>query len=254
MTFATFAFQTMIKVLGLALYGPLAASTRYRLSQYVSGLASMGIDLQVRHLLGDDYLRRRFEGGGLAISPILSGSLHRFKDLIRLNTFDVAIIYCELFPLMPAWLELQLMRLPFIYDFDDAFYLKYRNFRFETIQPLIRYKFDNLIRAASGITAGNRVLADYARQFNQHISLLPTVVDTTRFVPNVRLRNSRPFTIGWIGSPSTAPYLAQLVPPLTQLGVEGPVRFLIVGGKAPSVPHVEIIEIAWNEGTDAVTG
>ena len=40
----------MIKVLGLALYGPLAASTRYRLSQYVFGLASMGIDLQIRHL------------------------------------------------------------------------------------------------------------------------------------------------------------------------------------------------------------
>ena len=47
----------MIKVLGLALYGPLAASTRYRLAQYVPGLASLGIDLQIRHLLGDDYLR-----------------------------------------------------------------------------------------------------------------------------------------------------------------------------------------------------
>ena len=55
----------MIKVLGLALYGPLAASTRYRLGQYVPGLASHGIDLQICHLLGDNYLRRRFGGGSL---------------------------------------------------------------------------------------------------------------------------------------------------------------------------------------------
>ncbi len=35
-------YQAMIKVQGLALYGPLAASTRYRLGQYVPGLASLG--------------------------------------------------------------------------------------------------------------------------------------------------------------------------------------------------------------------
>ena len=60
----------MIKVLGLALYGPLAASTRYRLGQYVPGLAELGIDLRLTGLLGDEYLRRRFNGGGLPLAAL----------------------------------------------------------------------------------------------------------------------------------------------------------------------------------------
>jgi hypothetical protein len=57
----------MIMVLGLALYGPLAASYRYRLGQYVKGLARIGIDLQIRHALGDDYWWARFRGVNRAI-------------------------------------------------------------------------------------------------------------------------------------------------------------------------------------------
>ena len=40
----------MIKVLGLALYGPKAASHRYRLSQYKQGLLDSNIDLELHHL------------------------------------------------------------------------------------------------------------------------------------------------------------------------------------------------------------
>jgi glycosyltransferase involved in cell wall biosynthesis len=210
----------------------------------------MGIDLQIRYLLGDDYLRQRFEGGGLSLTSILSGSLCRLRDLALLKNFDVAIIYCELFPLMPAWLERQLISLPYIYDFDDAFYLKYQSVRFRGVEPLLRHKFENLIRAADGVTAGNRVLADYAGRFNQHTSLLPTVVDPTRYFPNVQLRNQRMFTVGWIGSPSTAPYLSQLVQPLSALGLESPVRFLVIGGRAPLIPNVNTIEIGWSEDTE----
>ena len=51
----------------------------------------------------------------------------------------------------------------------------------------------------------------------------------------------------WIGSRSTAPYLAELVAPLSLLGLEGPVRFVVIGGKAPSIPNVSVTEIAWQE-------
>jgi len=210
----------------------------------------MGIDLEIFHLLGDNYLRQRFEATGLPVHAIFQGVVNRLRGLRHLRTFDLAIVYCEIFPLLPAWLERGLMGIPFIYDFDDAFYLKYRNFRFRAVEPLLRNKFENLIRAASAVTAGNRVLTDYAIRFNPNTSLLPTVVDTTRYLPDLLLRNRRQFTIGWIGSPSTAPYLAQLVQPLAQLGLEGPVRLLIVGGKAPAIPNVEIIEINWSDDTE----
>jgi hypothetical protein len=52
----------MIKVCGLTLYGTQAASTRYRLGQYVPGLKGNGIDLRIAPLLGDEYVRRAFTG------------------------------------------------------------------------------------------------------------------------------------------------------------------------------------------------
>jgi len=240
----------MIKVLGLALYGPLAASNRYRLGQYKPGLASQGIDLQICHLLGDDYLRARFSGGLLPVVSMLKAALFRFGDLLHQNDYDAVLLQCELLPLMPGWLERTLIRKPYIYDFDDAFYLKYRSGRMRLVSPFLGRKFDRVIAGAAGVTAGNHVLASYARQFNTNTHLFPTVVDTGRYFSQLPETNDRVFTVGWIGSPSTAPFLNDIVKPLSDIGKESPVRFVVIGGKAPVVPHVTVVEMEWNEHTE----
>lgn len=239
----------MIKVLGLALYGPLAASTRYRLMQYTPGFASVGIDLQVSSLLGDDYLRSKFNGGMPPITTMLEAGLTRLSVLSRKTKYDLAILYCELFPLMPGWLERWLMRVPYVYDFDDAFYLRYRKGRLRFLRPFLGNKVDTVIEGAAAVTAGNQVLGQYARKLNPNIYQLPTVVDTERYRPMPVARSDK-FTVGWIGSPSTASYLAELVLPLSTIGREGPVRLVVIGGKAPYIPHVEVAEIAWREATE----
>ena len=241
--------SAVIKVLGLALYGPLAASTRYRLGQYVPGLARSGIDLQICHLLDDDYLRSRFSGGGFPIPAMLKAGLARVSDLRHQAKFDAALLYGELFPLMPGWLDRSLIRLPYIFDFDDAFYLKYRKGRLGLARPLLGNKFDTLMAGAAAVTAGNHVLSQYARQHNANSHDLPTVVDIERYLPARKERNDM-FTVGWIGSPSTAPYLAELVQPLAVLGKEGPVRLVVIGGNAPVIPNVTVVEVAWQEQTE----
>lgn len=239
----------MIKVLGLALYGPMAASTRYRLGQYVPGLAEAGIDLQIHSLLGDEYLRCKFEGQAAPWGYLLGMGWQRLGDLLRRQDFDAAILYGELFPLMPGWLERALLPKPYLYDFDDAFFLKYRSGRLRRLQAVLGGKFDTVIAGAAAITAGNACLADYARAINPRTHELPTVVDTTRYAPLPR-PGEGPFTVGWVGSPSTAPYLAQLVEPLSRLGREGPVRLVVVGGKAPVIPGIAVEEVAWSEATE----
>jgi len=240
----------MIKVLGLALYGPLAASTRYRLCQYVPGLAKMGIDLQIRHLLGDDYLRARFKGGVLPIATMLKDGLARLGDLWGQNQYDAIILHCELVPLVPGWLERALMLKPYIYDFDDAFYLKYRSGNMRRMSPLLGEKFDALMSGAAAVTAGSYVLANYASKQNPKTRYLPTVVDTERYLPKTVTQSRNHFTVGWIGSPSTAPYLSELVAPLSAIGQEGSVKFIVIGAKAPLVPNVSVIEHEWNESTE----
>lgn len=239
----------MIRVLGLALYGSLAASNRYRLGQYVPGLAKLGIELRVSHLLGDDYLRYRFNGGMPPVASMLRSGLARSAALLGAREYDVAILYGELLPLMPGWLERALIRQPYIYDFDDAFYLKYRSGRLGAMRPLLGDKFDAVMAGAAAVTAGNRMLSEYASRHNANTHYLPTVVDTARYLP-ARARRSDVFTVGWIGSSSTAPYLSELVHPLSVIGREGPVRFLVIGGKAPTIPNVEVVEVEWREGTE----
>jgi len=240
----------MIKVLGFALYSPLAASTRYRLSQYIPGLAANGIELTVCHLLGDDYLRERFQGSSFPFSSIFRGAIERFTDLVHLQNYDLAVVYCELFPIMPALFEQALLRKPYIYDFDDAFYLKYKSPGLSALRPFLSNKIEVNIRCAAAVTAGSRVLRDFAMGLNSNTALLPTVVDPTRYLPQSGSRRSEKFTIGWIGSPSTAPFLSSLINPLSILGREGPIRFVVIGGRAPSIPNVEVVEIPWDERTE----
>ena len=173
----------MIKILGLALYGPLAASHRYRLGQFVPGLAGMGIDLQICHLLGDDYLHARFNGQVLPLKSMIRDGMGRFIDLWQQADFDAVMLQCELMPLMPGWLEQALIRKPYIYDFDDAFYLKYRAGKMRWAKPVLGNKFDAVMAGAAAVTAGNYGLADYASRFNGNTHYLPTVVDTNLYLP-----------------------------------------------------------------------
>ena len=239
----------MTRVLGLALYGPLAASNRVRLRQYVGGLAAAGIELEIQSLLDNRYLHSRFQGHRSPLGDLLGMAIDRLRALLRKGAFDAAIVHCELFPLMPGWLESALLSMPYIYDFDDAFYLRYRSGRMAALKPLLGNKFDSVISGASAITAGNEHLAAYGRKLNSNVVVLPSVVDTTQFLPK-KVGANEIFTIGWIGSPSTAVYLSQLVAPLAQLGEQGSLRFVVVGGKAPLIENVQVVELPWQEHTE----
>jgi glycosyltransferase involved in cell wall biosynthesis len=239
----------MIRVHGFSLYGQQAASTRYRLTQYIPGLRDLGIDLRVSPLLTDAYLRSRFAGRS-TLSPGLAWSaLTRLRELATLHRADAAVLYAELLPLCPGRVERALLSRPYVYDMDDAFYLRYRTGRLARLAPLLGGKCDRVVAGAAAVTAGSPVLRDYASRFNARTTLLPTVVDVTRYVPDPSHRTG-PFTVGWVGSPSTAAYLGEVVAPLAQLGAEGTVRLVVMGGAAPTVPGVEVVELPWSEAAE----
>lgn len=238
----------MTRVLGFSLYGPQAASHRVHLSQFQPGLAAAGIELHIHSLLDDAYLQRSFSGRRPSLRVLLTAYSRRIRVLRQSSRFDLAITYGDLLPFLPSFLERHLLQVPFIYDCDDAFFLKYRSGRLRMLQPLLGHKADRLMTRAVAVTAGNAGLALYARRFNSNVAVLPSVVDSDWYVPSSspNLDSSvRPFTVGWIGSPSTAPYLKLLIEPLQQLSRERPVRLLVVGGPAPAINGVEIIEQPW---------
>ena len=241
----------MLKVLGLALYGPLAASHRVRLRQYREGLAKAGIDLRIQGLFGDDYLKASFEGRRRPFVGVFNAFVERVWLLANQEQFDVVIVHCELFPFTPGWVDLTSLRIPFVYDFDDAFYLRYQIGNWARLNCLLGGKLDQVMRGASAITAGNDHLAAYARALNKNVTVVPSVVDTKKFAPGVHTESSK-FTIGWIGSSSTATYLQALVEPLQTLVQGRQLKLVVIGGKAPHIEGVEVIETAWSECTEVM--
>lgn len=239
----------MIRILGLSLYSTQWASHRVRLSQFQPGLAAEGIELHVQSLLDKTYLQRSFFGGKFSLFGLITDYRYRLRVLREVGGFDLAIVYAELLPLLPTWLELHFLNIPYILDFDDAFFLKYRSGRLRWLRPLLGGKFDQLLRGAVAVTAGNAHLAAYARRLNPNVTLLPSVVDTDHYRPADPASlsdGSSPFTVGWIGSPSTAPYLQALIEPLQRFAKEQHVRLLVVGGPAPAIPGVEVVEQPWS--------
>jgi glycosyltransferase involved in cell wall biosynthesis len=239
----------MLKVLGLSLYGPQAASPRYRLIQYGPGLRAYGIELSVSGLLGDDYLRKTFQGGVYSPRKLLVHYFERMILLSRQRDYDIAILHLELFPFVPGIVESRLFRIPYIYDLDDAFFLKYRADRFRHVSFLLKDKFNPIISRAAAVMAGNNYLADYARRWNPETILAPTVVDTDRYKYEPRKREDI-FTVGWIGSPSTSVYLSELIRPLADFAREGPVRFVVIGARCPKIKGVDVVHIPWDEETE----
>lgn len=222
----------MTRVLAFPKYGPAAASTRQRLLQFLPALRSAGFSVEVSALLDDDYVRALAEDATYSRRKLAAAYARRFRTLGRSPGHDLLWIYAELFPGLPAPFE-QLARLsgrPFIYDCDDAFFHAHEE------SALLRGKLRGLVKAAAIVTAGNAYLADHLRRWNDRVHIVPTVVDTNAYRPGPRTEGTP--VIGWIGSPSTWPFVRPYLPLLAELCSGGKARFLAVGAGAAAAAEL----------------
>ena len=90
-----------MKVLLLSRYGPLGASSRVRFLQYLPYFQSQGVEVTVKPLLSDSYLRALYNGGS-RWREIFKGYAGRILALLGARRFDVVIIEKEPFPFFPA--------------------------------------------------------------------------------------------------------------------------------------------------------
>ncbi|MDA9626367.1 glycosyltransferase family 4 protein [Pseudomonadota bacterium] len=239
------------KVLAFALYGPNAASHRYRLLYFKEVLQQYDIEVTINSLLNDQYLKEKFSNKRISYLNVLRCYWRRIKILRKSNDYDLVIVHLELFKLFPAWLERQLIKNKFIYDFDDAFFLKYKSHRNIFVNYLFRFKLEKMMTNSALNLAGNNYLLSYAKKYNKNSILWPTVLPLYKYQrPRIASKPStQGYTIGWIGSPSTSIYLDIVKGPLAAIGMITKIKLLVVGGKAPVIPNIEIIEKDWNYDT-----
>jgi glycosyltransferase involved in cell wall biosynthesis len=221
-----------VKVLLFSRYGPLGASSRIRMHQYLPGLAAAGIDVQISALLDDAYVRRRHRSRLPSLRQVIGSAAHRLAMLLRSRRFDLLWVEAELLPWIPAVAEglLRRARVPFVVEFDDAIFHRYDRHPNPLVRALLGRKIDKVMRRASAVIAGNAYLASRAQAAGAaRVVCLPSVVDLDRYPARQDRRPPGPIVVGWIGSPSTAPYLRLVEQPLRELQHRTEARILLIG-------------------------
>jgi glycosyltransferase involved in cell wall biosynthesis len=233
-------------------YGRLGASSRLRLLQYEAPLAEAGILSTARPFFPDSYVRALY-GAGPRLRPTLAAYAHAAGLARAIREHDLIWIEKELLPFIPAMLERRLLDgRPFVLDFDDPWFLRYEQSGNPLIRLMLGGKFASLLRRAALTIVANEALENWAVESGAcHVLRLPTVVDLDLYP--VLPEPPAPFTIGWIGTPVTAPYLASIAGPLRQLAAEAPLELLVIGAPDLVIPGVICRHEHWSEATEAAS-
>jgi glycosyltransferase involved in cell wall biosynthesis len=230
------------------------AGYRFRIGQYIPYLTRAGFDVTVAPFFTTDFFRIVYRPGNYLRKLAFFGvKVPRRLGLIAARRrYDLIFIYREALPLGPPLIETALAwpgGPALVYDFDDAVFVgdtseANRLFAFLK-QPA---KVRAIVRASTGVIAGNEYLGDYARRFNGAVTVIPTCVDTTVFAPRATLRRpADPIVVGWIGSPTTVRYLLECADVLAEIAQRIPFVLRIAGAGRPiEMSGVTVENAAWS--------
>jgi glycosyltransferase involved in cell wall biosynthesis len=105
-----------------------------------------------------------------------------------------------------------------------------------------------LASRADHIVSANAYLADFLSRYSSRITIVPSVVETRAVRPR-RHEDRSELVVGWIGSPTTAPYLLRVTRVLARVSRElsdRSLRLLIVGGTMPSKNGFAVESVPWS--------
>ena len=240
----------MKRILFLALHRPgRSPSQRFRFEQYMDLMEGNGFICDFSYLIseGGDNV---FYGKGKFLSKLeilLESIARRCREVIRSDLYDLIFIQRECFMLGTSLLEkLFARKSKIIFDFDDSIWLpnvSEGNKRLGFLKNSSKTK--DIIRVSNMVLAGNNYLADYARQFNSNVKVVPTTIDTDQYI-----RNHNPtgrICIGWSGSVSTIEHFEHAIPFLKKIKEKygNQVVFKVIGDESYQNQELGITGSPW---------
>jgi len=136
-----------------------------------------------------------------------------------------------------------------VYDFDDALQCDHgeggllRRWAPKSTKALLA------VGLADRVIAGNSVLADWASNYNDDVTIIPSCVDPSRYSCKEDFRVQDPPRLGWIGSSSEEKQLRWISRALDELHSRTGARLLLVGRSANGLGDLErmVDRVAWSE-------
>lgn len=230
---------------------------RFRIEQWAPKLRALGVQIEFEPFMSPELQAILYQPGkyGAKAGLIFEALIRRAKSLRHVKEFDLVYVLRETALLGPALFErwMRIGRVPYVFDFDDAIFLPNAS---EANQSFRFLKFPGktatACRLAAHVMAGNDYLANYAWQFNHHVTVVPTTIDTEKYRPLEPARESLKPLIVWTGSPTTAPYLESLAGALVRLRERHDFTLRVIGAPRASLPGIDVELLPWQAGTEAL--
>ena len=248
------------KVLIAALHRPdRSPSQRFRIDHYLKFLEENGFEFDYSYLISAADDRIFYSKGHYLYKAwiVLKSILKRLKDLRKLSSYDLIFVQREAFMLGTAFFEKRYARAraKLIFDFDDAIWLHQVSESNRKLSFLKNAgKTAKIIEITDLVIAGNDYLADYARGYNKSVTVIPTTLDTDRYVPREKEKNDR-ICIGWSGSMTTVEHFESLVPVLREVKKTwgDKVYFKLLGDGTYRNEELDIQGTAWSSENEIPT-
>ena len=230
-------------------------SQRYRLEQWEPLLRERGVEITYAPFEDKELHALVYKPGllGQKARLVTRGFGRRLSLVRKLKDYDLVYILREAALLGPPVFErlIHQQRVPIVFDFDDAVFVSYRSPSNGYLSYLkFASKTKTICRIASHVMAGNPYLAEYARQVNDHVTVIPTTIDTEKYQVLPAKNSSGPPVIGWTGSHSTVPHLNTLRGALKKLAERESFRLRVIGTPKYECPPVEVEAMPWRAETE----
>lgn len=198
-------------------------SQRFRMEQFFPYLKQAGFECDYSWFIDEDDDRVFYSSGKWLnkLGIFLKAIRIRWADVMKANKYDVIFIQREAFMTGSVFFEKKFSKsnAKIIFDFDDAIWKEETSTSNQKLKWLKRpSKTADIIKLADEVIVGNNFLADYARQYNTSVHIIPTTVDTSIYLPSKnKINNGEKICIGWSGSKTTIKHFALLIPVLKML-------------------------------------
>lgn len=227
----------MIQVAALT-PGQNVPSARFRVRQHLPHLARLGVEVVEHPPLVSAFAAapNRLLGKLQAGAKLAA----RAPGLLAARLTGLCWLQREL---LPGRETLERFLPPFVFDVDDA------------IWTLGRPGFAEAIaRRSRLVLAGSPDIEAHFAALGVPTRLLPTVVDLDRYpAPAPRPGKPRGVIVGWTGSTSTLPHLADIEAPLAQFLRDSGAKLRVICDSPPHLPRIapEALEwIPWSEAAE----
>jgi glycosyltransferase involved in cell wall biosynthesis len=228
---------------------------RFRCEHFIPFLKESGYEITYSNILSkwDDTHFYSFGNYFIKMFIVAKSFLKRLYDVGRVKNYDAVFIYREAYMMGTVFFE-RLVRwrgVPIVFDFDDSIWLNDTSLGNQSVKWMKRpSKTADICKLATTVIVGNSYLAQYAKQFNPNVFIVPTTIDTRYHKPipgNVK-NTPEKVTIGWTGTSTTLKHLYTLAPVMQKLVATfgNKIRFCVIADIPPAFENLDCDFVKWS--------